>query len=73
MSENPNTTAPTNTPVLILMPGRKGGWHRAILCEQRGRVGLRWKIYCSGKPLTAGRDFQPVEWLPIVPENGDVQ
>jgi hypothetical protein len=73
MPANPNSSAPANVPVLILMPGKKGRWHKAILCETKGRVGLRWKILFSGKQLVAGREFQPKEWMPLLPENGGVQ
>jgi hypothetical protein len=75
MSQNPNTTVPANVPVLILMPGfHKHKWRRAVLTEQNGRRGLRWRVYDdAGRSWVYSRDFQPLDWMPIVPENGGVQ
>lgn len=74
MSDNLKPSAPINTPVLILMPGRKKIWMRAILGEQKGRRGMRWRIFDKAeRSWVCARDFQPVEWMPIVPEQGGVQ
>jgi hypothetical protein len=71
MPANPNTSVPANVPVLILMPGVKRVWMRAVLGEQKGRLGLRWRIFDkANRSWVCAREFQPLEWMPIIAENG---
>jgi hypothetical protein len=74
MPPNPSTAAPANVPVLILMPGARSAWKRAILSEHKGRLGLRWRIFDDGgRSWVCGREFRPLEWMSILPERGGVQ
>jgi hypothetical protein len=70
-SDNP----PVNTHVLILIGnGKRAVWHKAIYAQQRGREGLRWRIWLATKcSVIAGGNFKPLAWLPLLPENGRVQ
>jgi hypothetical protein len=74
MPANPNTSAPANTLVLILMPGVKRVWMRAVLGEQKGRRGLRWRIFDkANRSKVCAKEFQPLDWMPLLPEQSGVQ